>query len=104
MIHQGERLPLRFEAGDHLPRVHAGLEDLQRDFAADRLLLLGHEDDAEAAFADLFQELVWTDDDAGAPGGGVIDGGDPLTPVPSPPRRARGVDLLTPSRGRAEID
>jgi hypothetical protein len=26
MIHHGERLPLRFEAGDHLRRVHAPLD------------------------------------------------------------------------------
>src|SRR5439155_268804 len=76
MIHQRQRLPLGFEAGDHLPSIHAGLDDFQRHLAADRLLLLGHEDDAEAPFADLLQELVWADDGAGALGDRVIDGGD----------------------------
>ena len=47
-----------------LAGVHARLDDLQRHLAADRLLLLGHEDDAEAAFADLLQELVGADQGA----------------------------------------
>jgi hypothetical protein len=34
MIHHRQRLPLGFEAGDHLVRVHAGLDDLQSDAAA----------------------------------------------------------------------
>ena len=34
VVHQGQRLPLGLEAGDHLPRVHARLDDLQRDHAA----------------------------------------------------------------------
>jgi len=51
MIHQGQRLPLRLEPGNHLSRVHAGLDDLQGDLAPDRLLLFGHEDHAEAALA-----------------------------------------------------
>ena len=42
-------------------RVHAQLDDLQGHLAADRLLLLGHVDVAEAAFADQFQELVAAD-------------------------------------------
>src|SRR5262249_44282948 len=76
MIHQSERLPLRFEAGDDLARIHAGLEDLQRDAAAHRLLLLGHEDHAEAALADLLQELVRANDGAGAFADRLIDGGE----------------------------
>ena len=56
--HQGQRLPLRLEAGDHLARIHARLKDLEGNLAADRLLLLGHEDDAKAAFADLLQQLI----------------------------------------------
>ena len=58
MVHQGQGLPLGLEAGDDLLGVHARLDDLQRDLAADRLLLLGHIDDAKAAFADLLAELV----------------------------------------------
>ena len=82
MVHQGQRLPLGLEAGDDLARVHARLEDLEGDLAADRLLLLGHEDDAEAAFADLLQQLVRADDRARAfanrrpiDRGGRTDGG-----------------------------
>src|SRR5207247_8699377 len=33
MIHQRQRLPLGFEAGDHLACVHPRLDDLQRDLA-----------------------------------------------------------------------
>jgi hypothetical protein len=58
MIHQGERLPFRFEAGQHLTAVHARFDDLERDYPADRLVLLGHVDDAHAPFADLFQQFV----------------------------------------------
>ena len=43
-----------------------GLMILRRDLAADRLLLLGHVDDAHAAFADLLEQLVRADDRAGA--------------------------------------
>ncbi len=65
MVHHRQRLPLRLEPGDHLLGVHSRLDDLQGHLAPDRLLLLGHEDDAEAAFADLLQELVAADDRAG---------------------------------------
>jgi hypothetical protein len=51
-------LPLRREAGDHLPAVQARLDDLQRHLALDGLGLLGHEDGAHAALADLLQQLV----------------------------------------------
>ena len=61
VVHQGQRLPLGLEARDHLLGVHAQLDDLQGHLAADRLLLLGHVDVAEAAFADLLQELVGAD-------------------------------------------
>ena len=65
MVHQGQGLPLGLEAGDHLPGIHARLDDLERDAAADRRLLVGHEDHAHAAFADLLQQLVRTDERAG---------------------------------------
>jgi hypothetical protein len=42
MIAQG--LSLGFEARDHLARVHARFEDLQGNFATNRLGLLDHED------------------------------------------------------------
>ena len=75
MIHHRQRLPLGLEAGDHLPRVHARLDDLERHRPLNRLGLLGHEDDAHAAFADLLQELVGADDGAGPLGNGLIDRG-----------------------------
>ena len=65
MIHHGQGLALGFEAGDDLGAVHAGLDDLQCDAAADGLLLLGHVDDAHAAFADLLEEFVAADHCAG---------------------------------------
>ena len=61
MVHQRQRLPLGLEAGDDLAGVHARLDDLEGDLAPDGLGLLGHEDDAHAAFADLLQELVRAD-------------------------------------------
>ncbi len=61
MIHHRQRLPLGLEAGDHLPRVHPRLDDLQRHPALDRLGLLGHVDDAHAPFANLLEQLVRAD-------------------------------------------
>jgi hypothetical protein len=58
MIHQRQRLPLGLESRDHLPRIHARLDDLERYFAMDGLLLLGDEDQSHAALADLFQQLA----------------------------------------------
>jgi hypothetical protein len=53
VVHQGQGLSLGREAGEDFPGVHARLEDLESDHAADRLLLLGQVDDAKAAFPDL---------------------------------------------------
>ena len=75
MIHHRQRLPLGLEARDDLTAVHARLDDLERDFALHRLHLLGHPHDAHAAFADLLQELVRTDDGAGAFADEIIDRG-----------------------------
>src|SRR5262245_40862210 len=61
MIHQRQRLPLRFETRDQLARVHAGLDDLECDLAAHRLPLLSHPYDAESALPDFLEELVRTD-------------------------------------------
>ena len=58
MVHEGKRLPFSFESGDHLPRVHAQLDDLQGYFPSDRFLLFGHVDAPEASLADLFEESV----------------------------------------------
>ena len=69
VVHHGQGLALGLEAGDDVLRVHAGLDDLERDAAADGLELLGHVDDAHAALADLFEQLVGADEGAGALGG-----------------------------------
>ena len=61
MVHYGQRLPLGFEPRDDVARVHAKLDDLQRDAAADRLLLLGHINYTAAPFTELLKELVVTD-------------------------------------------
>src|SRR6516164_540390 len=37
VVHHREGLAFGFEAGDHLPRVHARLQDLERDLATDGL-------------------------------------------------------------------
>ena len=66
MIHHGQRLPLGFEASNDLLGVHAQLDDLQRHAAADRLLLLGHIDRAEAAVPDHLEQRVTADHSAGA--------------------------------------
>ena len=58
VVHQRQRLPLRFEARDDLACVHASFDDLERDFALHRLGLFGHEDDAEAPRADFLEEFV----------------------------------------------
>ena len=69
MVHQRQRLPLGFEAGDDALGVHAQLDDLERDAAADRFLLLGHVNHAAAAFADLLEQFVAADPVAGLFGG-----------------------------------
>jgi len=40
-----------------LPRVHAELDDFERNFAADRLLLLGHVHAPRPAFANFLQQF-----------------------------------------------
>jgi hypothetical protein len=40
VVHEGERLPLRLEAGNNIARVHTRLDDLEDHLAADRMLLL----------------------------------------------------------------
>ncbi len=75
MVHHRQGLPLGLEAGDHLPGVHARLDDLQRHPPLDRLGLLGHVDDAHAPFADLLQQLVGADRVAGLLGDGLAEGG-----------------------------
>ena len=65
MIHECQRLALGLEACDDLPRVHAGLDDLESDAALDRLALFGRVNLAEPALADFLQQLVAPDHLAG---------------------------------------
>ena len=62
MLHGGEHAALLLEAGEDLAGVHAALEELEGDLALDGLGLLGPPDEAEAAFAELFDEAVGTED------------------------------------------
>ncbi len=61
MLHQRERLAFALEPGDHLLTVHARADHFQRDVAADRLGLLGVEDDTHPALAQLADEPVRAD-------------------------------------------
>ena len=61
MVHHRQRLPLGFEAGDHLPGVHSRFDDLERDPAFHGFGLFGHVDRPHAAFADLLKEFVGAD-------------------------------------------
>ncbi len=70
MVHHRQRLTLGFEAGHHFAGVHADFDDFERNAAFDRLPLLGHINDAEAAFAQFLQQLVFVDDGARAFGHG----------------------------------
>ena len=58
VVHHGQGLAFRLEAGDDLPGIHARLDDLDRHPALDRFYLVGHEDRTEAAFADFLEQLV----------------------------------------------
>ena len=75
MIHHGQGLPLGLETGDHLAAVHARLDQLEGDLALHGPGLLGHEDGAHAAFADLLEQLVGADHRAGTLAQGFIGSG-----------------------------
>ena len=53
VIHHRERLTLSFKPRNDLAGVHARLDNLEGYGAADGVDLLGHENHAHAAFADL---------------------------------------------------
>jgi len=61
VVHEGEGLPLGLEASQDHARVHAGLDDFERDAARDEGSLLGHPDRAEPALADEFEEFIRAD-------------------------------------------
>ena len=61
VIHQRQGLPLRLESSDDGFGVHPRFQDLEGDTPPNRGLLLGHENDADTALADLLQQLVTSD-------------------------------------------
>src|SRR5262249_44827786 len=61
MLHDSQGLPLAFKASDHLFAVHARLDDLERNVAADRLVLLRAVHNPHATLAELLDELVRPD-------------------------------------------
>ena len=58
VIHQRQRLPFALEARNHLPAVHARLDDLERHVPAKRVRLLRVIDHAHAAFPELANQFV----------------------------------------------
>ncbi len=64
MIHQGQRLPLLVEAGEHPLGVKAGANHLDGDAAVHGLDLVGDPDLAHAPFAELLAELEAAGEDA----------------------------------------
>ena len=65
-------MALGVEACNDLARVHSGLDELECDLAADRLLLLGNVDQAEATLANLFLQRVPSDNRPGPLGHGLL--------------------------------
>ena len=61
MVHHGEGLTLRLEAGDDVPRVHSELDHLQGHTPAHGLRLLGQIDGSHPTLTDLLEELVGPD-------------------------------------------
>ena len=61
VVHQRQRLALALEASDHLLRIHAELDDLDRHAALKRLTLLGEIDAAHASLAQQAENLVGAD-------------------------------------------
>ena len=61
VIHGRQRLALARESRDDLLRVHAELDQLERDAPPDWRLLLGEVDGAHAAFTEFVEDLVGAD-------------------------------------------
>ena len=64
MVHQGQRLPLLLEAGEHPVRVEAGPNHLDGDAALHRRGLVGDPDLAHAPLAELLAQLEAAGEDA----------------------------------------
>ena len=67
VVHQRQRLPLGVEPGQHAPRIHPRLDQLQRHLTLDRFGLLGQVDRAHAALADHLDQRVPAGDDRADP-------------------------------------
>ena len=76
MVHHRQGLPFLLEPRQHGPGIHAGLDELQRHLALDRLGLLGDPDLAHPAFADLLLKHVATGDEDIGPGRRLVLGRD----------------------------
>ena len=63
VVHQGQRLPLGVEPGQHRARVHADLDQLERHLPLDRLSLTGPVDGAHPPLAEDFEQRVPAGDD-----------------------------------------
>jgi hypothetical protein len=75
MVHERQSLPLGLEPRDDFPRIHAGLDDLECDPAADGVLLLGDEHEPKSTLTDLLQQLVGADVAARPLGDGLVQRG-----------------------------
>lgn len=60
-----QRLPFRLKPRDHLPAVHAQLNDLEGHAAAHRFVLFGDVDGAATALTHFLEQLVTADPIAG---------------------------------------
>ena len=61
VMHHRQRLPLRIEACDDVPRIHAELDDLDRDRAFHRPKLFGFVHDTHPALAKRRDDPIWPD-------------------------------------------
>ena len=67
VVHQRQGLPLGVEPGQHAPRIHPGLDQLERHLPLDRFGLAGQIDRAHAALADHLDQRVPAGDDGADP-------------------------------------
>jgi hypothetical protein len=58
MVHQGQGLALRLEAGNYRAGIHTQLDELEGNLAHNRMLLARAIDGAEASFAERLDQLI----------------------------------------------
>ena len=61
VIHHRDGLSLSFKSSKHLARLHARLDDFQRNSSLHRFSLICDKDETESTFTDLLHELVRPD-------------------------------------------